>query len=127
MTTAPAAGEAVGESPAARGQATVSGFNVDPAAPYDGPEFEEYCIQERAYLAANRDRSACLVCPLGDLCDAGFKEQVRLVTAGENPSLTDCKIFPDEVLEKDVLVQGLTDVQRTFVLQNVFGETQGEK
>jgi len=52
----------------------ICGFNVDPRAPYDGPEFDEYCISEKAYLPASRDRTPCVTCPLGNLCDAGFKE-----------------------------------------------------
>ena len=102
----------------------VSGFNVDPLAKYDGPEFEEYCISARAYLPASRDRSACLVCPLGLLCDAGFKEQVRLVVAGESPSLTDCKVFPPEALKQEALLEGLADTQRAFVIHHVFNQTE---
>lgn len=98
----------------------ISDFNVDPRARYDGPEFEEYCINEKAYLPATRDRTPCITCPLGNLCDAGFKEQVRLVVRGESPSLTDCKVFPDDALSKDNLLVGLSAEQRTFVLKHVF-------
>ena len=98
----------------------VAGFNVDPLVRYDGPEFEEYCISEKAYLPASRDRTPCLTCPLGSLCDAGFKQQVKRVAAGENASLTECKVFPESKLEKEVLLEGLSDIQRVFVEEHVF-------
>lgn len=98
----------------------VHGFNVDPRARYDGPEFEEYCISEKAYLPASRDRTPCLTCPLGDLCEAGFQEQVRLVSRGENPSLTECKVFPEESLTQENLLTGLSNEQKAFVLHHVF-------
>ncbi|MEI2453514.1 hypothetical protein ABU614_09080 [Lysobacter firmicutimachus] len=98
----------------------VSGFNVDPRRRYDGPEFMEYCISEKAYLPADRDRTPCITCPLGQLCEAGFHEQVRLVTSGQNPSLTECKVFPDEALSRDGLLSGLSSEQRAFVLRHVF-------
>lgn len=100
------------------------GFNLDPRNRYDGPEFDEYCISEGMYLPAGRDRTPCVTCPLGNLCEAGFKEQVHLVTNGENSSLTDCKIFPEDSLSKDGLLEGLTDDQRIFVLHHVFNETK---
>lgn len=105
----------------------VNGFNVDPRSRYDGPEFAEYCIAEKAYLPATRDRTPCITCPLGDLCDAGFKEQVRLITNGENPSLTECKVFPDDALSRDNLLNGLSDQQRAFVLHHVFQEPQEDQ
>jgi hypothetical protein len=98
----------------------VKGFNVDPRLPYDGPQFEEYCIAEKAYLPASRDRTPCISCPLGNLCDAGFQEQVRLISSGENPSLTECKVFPEQALTKDSLLAGLSEDQRAFVLHHVF-------
>lgn len=100
----------------------VHGFNADARFRYDGPEFEEYCISEGKYLQASRDRTPCLTCPLGKLCDAGFQEQVRLVANGENPSLTDCKVFPDEVLSERRLLEGLDPEQKLFVLRHVFHE-----
>jgi hypothetical protein len=106
------------------GYMKVEGFNVDPRLRYDGPEFEEYCIQEKAYLPASRDRTPCITCPLNNLCDAGFKEQVRLITRGENPSLTECKVFPEDALSKQRLLSGLTDKQKAFVILHVFDETQ---
>lgn len=102
----------------------VEGYNTDPRFPYDGPEFDEYCIREKAYLLASRDRTPCITCPLGNLCDAGFKEQVRLVTSGENPSLTDCKIIPEEDLSREKLLEGLSPDQRRFVLHHVYGERE---
>ena len=104
-----------------------AGYNTDPRRRYDGPEFDEYCIREKAYLPASRDRSPCITCPLGDLCDAGFKEQVRLVANGEDPSLTDCKIFPEEDLTRDKLLSGLSPEQRRFVLGHVYGEREEQQ
>ena len=92
---------------------------------YDGPEFDEYCISEKAYLPASRDRTPCTTCPLGNLCEAGFREQVRRVVAGENPSLTECKSFTEVSLAEDALLAGLAPDQRAFVLQNVFNKTGG--
>src|SRR5579883_145839 len=63
-------------------------YNIDPSKPYDGPEFEEYCISEGKYLPASRDRTPCMTCPLFSLCQPGFEEQVRRLQNGENPSLT---------------------------------------
>lgn len=102
----------------------VSSFNVDPRFRYDGPEFDEYCISEKAYLPASRDRAPCVTCPLGELCDAGFKEQVRLVAQGEDPSLTECKVFPEEALSKDKLLAGLSSEQQAFVLHHVFNQSK---
>ena len=93
----------------------------DPSKPYTGPDFDEYCISAGAYLPASRDRTPCTTCPLGDLCQAGFEEQVRKVVAGENPSLTDCKIFPEESLRPENLFSGLTDDQIQFVKRHVPG------
>ena len=105
--------------------ASISGPTTDPLERYDGPDFEEYCIREAAYLPASRDRSACQSCPLGNLCQAGFEEQVRKVLAGENPSLTECKQFSEESLRQENLLQGLTEQQRRFVLLHVYDEPQG--
>ena len=89
------------------------------AALYTGPDFEEYCIREGRYLSARRDRSACLTCPLGDLCEAGFEEQKRRVVTGENPSLTEGCAFNSDSLEPHRLLEGLRDEQRDFVLTHV--------
>jgi hypothetical protein len=107
--------------------AQTAGCNTDPRFPYDGPAFDEYCIREKAYLPAARDRSPCITCPLGNLCDAGFKEQVRLVANGENPSLTDCKIIPEEDLTRDSLLSGLSPEQQHFVLRHVYGEREEQQ
>jgi hypothetical protein len=96
-------------------------YQTDPRKIYDGPEFDEYCIREGGYLPASRDRSECAVCPLGNLCQAGFEEQVRKVTNGENPSLTDCKVFAEEALMPENLVVGLSDDQVRFVKKYVPG------
>lgn len=102
----------------------VNGPKVDPHPRYDGPEFEEYCISEKAYLPASRDRTPCRSCPLGNLCDAGFKEQVRLVANGENPSLTDCKVFDEDAISRDNLLVGLSSEQKAFVIHHVFQPSQ---
>jgi hypothetical protein len=94
-------------------------YNVDARFPYDGPEFEEYCISEGRYLPASRDRTPCMTCPLYNLCQPGFEEQVRLIQCGENPSLTAGCAFPNGTLERDVLLAGLTDEQAEFVLSKI--------
>lgn len=101
------------------------GHNVDPSRRYEGPEFDEYCISEGRYLAASRDRTPCRTCPLGDLCQAGFEEQVKRVAAGENPSLTECKTFASEALTRDALLNGLTEQARRFVEDKVFNPSTG--
>jgi hypothetical protein len=99
----------------------VGPYNVDPASQYNGPEFDEYCISEGKYLPATRDRSACVACPLGDLCQPGFEEQVRRVIAGMHPSLTDgCSITLD-ALSRDALLRGLTPTQQAFVISKIPG------
>jgi hypothetical protein len=99
----------------------VEGYNVDPRAAYDGPEFEEYCISEGKYLPAARDRSPCIPCPLNTLCQPGFEEQVRRIAQGKNPSLTEgCSIPPDR-LTPEQLLEGLTPEQRAFVIAKVPG------
>ncbi len=96
-----------------------SAFNTDPSSPYNGPDFEEYCIREGKYLSAQRDRTPCIACPLSNLCQAGFEEQVMRVVRGENPSLTEgCSIDPRR-LERDQLLSGLTPEQQEFVLSNI--------
>lgn len=102
-------------------------YNVDPTKPYDGPEFEEYCISEGCYLPASRDRTPCVTCPLSNLCLPGFEEQVRRIQAGENPSLTDGCAFDSASLTPDRLFDGLTEEQKTFVLAKVPGFTQKEQ
>jgi hypothetical protein len=94
--------------------------SVDPSERYTGPEFDEYCISEGKYLPASRDRTPCTTCPLGDLCQAGFEEQVRRVVAGENPSLTECKTFAPESLTREALLKGLSDEAARFVQEKVF-------
>lgn len=96
-------------------------YNVDPTQRYDGPEFEEYCISEGAYLPASRDRTPCMSCPLFSLCQPGFEEQVRLLQIGENPSLTASCAFPDGSLESDNLFSGLTQEQIDFVKSKIPG------
>jgi hypothetical protein len=103
----------------------VSGYNVDPSKHYDGPEFDEYCIAEGKYLPASRDRAPCATCALGDLCQAGFEEQVRRVMAGENPSLTECKIFAPESLMSESLLRGLSEEATEFVKEKVFNLAGG--
>lgn len=94
---------------------------ADPSKAYTGPEFDEYCISAGAYLPASRDRTPCITCPLGQLCQVGFEEQIRKVAAGENPSLTDCKVFSEESLRPDNLIAGLTGDQIRFVKKHVPG------
>jgi hypothetical protein len=90
-----------------------------PAGRYDGPDFEEFCIDKGAYLSARRDRTPCGTCPLGELCDAGFAEQIRRVEAGENPSLTEGREFDDEALAPPQLLAGLSPDQSEFVLGKI--------
>jgi len=94
-------------------------YNVDPTKLYDGPEFEEYCISEGRYLPASRDRTPCMTCPLFNLCQPGFEEQVRRIQQGENPSLTSACSFPEGSLSRDNLFDGLTQEQIDFVLEKV--------
>lgn len=93
--------------------------NLSPTVRYEGPDFEEYCISEGRYLPASRDRTPCLTCPLFNLCQAGFEEQVRRLQQGENPSLTAGCAFPDGVLSRDNLLANLTDKQAAFVLSKI--------
>jgi hypothetical protein len=94
-------------------------FNTDPTLRYEGPEFEEYCISEGRYLPASRDRTPCMTCPLFNLCQPGFEEQVRRVQQGENPSLTAGCAFPEGTLARENLFDGLTEEQVEFVLSKV--------
>jgi len=90
-------------------------YNVDPRLPYDGPEFDEFCISEKGYLKASRDRTSCLTCALSKLCQAGFEKQVSLVLEGKDPSLTkDCELA-DGDLTAERLFTGLSDDQIEFV------------
>lgn len=102
-------------------------YNTSPAKPYDGPDFEEYCISEGRYLPATRDRTPCISCPLSNLCLPGFEEQVRRIQAGENPSLTDGCAFEPDTLTPARLLDGLTDEQKAFVLAKVPGFTDKEE
>ena len=83
------------------------------------PHFDEYCIKENAYLPSTRDRAPCYVCPLEDLCEAGFQEQTRRVLAGENPSLTEDRDFAPADLEPARLLSGLSTEAVEFVKQHV--------
>jgi len=94
-------------------------FNVLPTARYEGPEFEEYCISEAKYLPASRDRTPCISCPLSNLCQPGFEEQVRRIQRGENPSLTEGCAFDPEALKPQTLLSGLSQEQRTFVISKI--------
>jgi hypothetical protein len=99
-------------------------FNVDPLQPYDGPDFEEFCIAEGKYLSARRDRSPCIRCTLSSLCQAGFEEQVRRVSNGHDPSLTkDCTLSADD-LTPERLFDGLSPKQIDFVRQHIPGLTK---
>jgi hypothetical protein len=97
----------------------MEGGHYPPDAPYDGPDFDEYCIAEGRYLSARRNRIACATCPLRNLCEAGFDEQVRRVAAGENPSLTEGCAFEADELSAGKLLDGLTDEQIQFVKSNI--------
>lgn len=94
-------------------------FKVQANEKYEGPNFDEYCIAEQAYLPANRDRSPCLTCPLEDLCQAGFEEQVRLVVAGEDPSLTKSCALTAAQLTPQRLFENLREEQIAFVKVHV--------
>ncbi len=94
-------------------------YNVDANLRYEGPEFEEYCISEGKYLPATRDRTPCLTCPLFNLCQPGFEEQVRRIQQGENASLTQGCAFPDGALNRDSLLSTLSDEQANFVLSKI--------
>ena len=94
-------------------------YKIQPTERYDGPAFDEYCISEGKYLPANRDRTACITCPLSNLCQAGFEEQVRRLQRGENPSLTDGCAFTTDELSGERLLKGLTTEQIEFVRRNV--------
>ena len=94
-------------------------LNVLPTKRYEGPDFEEYCISEGKYLPASRDRTPCTSCPLFNLCQPGFDEQVRKVQTGENPSLTDGCSFSERALTREALLAGLTPEQAEFVLQKI--------
>ena len=94
-------------------------YIVDPNQIYDGPSFEEYCISEAKYLPANRDRTPCTTCPLFDLCQPGFEEQVRRIQQGENPSLTASCAFDGDVLSPLNLLKGLSQVQKDFVISKI--------
>ncbi|MFG3422084.1 hypothetical protein [Micromonospora sp. NPDC048063] len=86
---------------------------------YSGPEFQEYCISESAYLSSHRDRSPCRSCALQNLCEAGFEEQKRRALLGINPSLTDDAHFSMEQLTPVKLFEKLTDKQREFVIEKI--------
>ena len=94
-------------------------MNTHPNERYVGPEFEEYCISEAKYLPASRDRTSCATCPLNNLCQAGFEEQIRRLQAGENPSLTEGCAFDPNALTPRQLLRDLTDEQKRFVISKL--------
>jgi len=98
---------------------TETAYKVKASERYDGPDFEEYCISEGRYLPAIRDRSPCIPCPLYNLCQVGFEEQVRRISSGENPSLTESCAFTDATLSPENLLEGLTREQIEFVMQKI--------
>ena len=93
--------------------------SVDPAQRYDGPDFEEFCIAEKRYLSAQRDRTPCLSCELSNLCQAGFDEQVQRVLAGKNPSLTDDCTLAAGDLTAERLFDGLNEPQIAFLKRHI--------
>ena len=96
-------------------------YNGDPHERYEGPDFDEFCIAEKGYLSAQRDRTSCISCALSNLCQAGFAEQVRRVAAGQNPSLTkDCE-FAAADLTSERLFDGLLETQITFLKRHIPG------
>lgn len=95
-------------------------YNTNPLRPYDGPEFEEFCISKGKYLSSNRNRFSCSVCPLANLCTAGFEEQVRRVKNGEDPSLTGEHSTMQTELSKENLLRDLTDEQISFIKKHIF-------
>lgn len=99
----------------------MSDFNLRQDELYNGPDFEEYCISEGRYLPARRDRTPCTPCPLSNLCQAGFEEQVRRVIAGQDPSLTSVCSIPPTALVPENLLSGLTTEQAQFVLEKIPG------
>lgn len=94
-------------------------FSYPASSRYAGPEFEEYCISEQKYLPATRDRTPCLSCPLSNLCQAGFDEQVRRLQKGENPSLTEGCAFDPKALTPQALLESLTHEQKAFVISKI--------
>ena len=96
-------------------------FNVDQKFHYDGPDFDEFCIAEKAYLRASRDRSPCVRCPLSKLCQAGFEKQVSLAVEGKDPSLTkNCELTVGD-LTAERLLSGLNDEETAFVKSHIPG------
>ena len=57
--------------------------------------------------------------PLCNLCQAGFDEQVKRVSRGENPSITEGTTFSEEELTKEHLLRGLTPEQVEFVQNKI--------
>ncbi|MGY3695028.1 hypothetical protein ACVIGA_005108 [Bradyrhizobium sp. USDA 3240] len=94
-------------------------YNVDPNLLYDGPDFDEFCIAEKGYLKASRDRSPCIKCALSKLCQAGFEKQVSFTIEGKDPSLTkDCELTSAD-LTAERLLAGLNDEQTAFVKTHI--------
>lgn len=90
-------------------------YNVDPRFPYDGPDFDEFCISEKGYLKASRNRISCLSCALSKLCQAGFEKQVSLVNEGLDPSLTKNCEYNSSDLTAERLLSGLSADEIEFV------------
>ena len=97
----------------------MSSFRTKPGELYDGPDFLEFCISEGQFLPASRDRTPCQTCPLSNLCQAGFEEQVRRVVDGKEPSLTANCAFTEEELKAENVLNGLTDSQVEFLKSKV--------
>jgi hypothetical protein len=71
-----------------------------------------------------RDRTSCTACPLGELCQAGFEEQILRFHAGENPSLTDGQpLVENPTLAINELADLLSPQQFQFLL-SLTGEKQ---
>lgn len=94
-------------------------YKTRPDEIYNGPTFEEYCISEKKYLPANRDRTPCITCPLSNLCIAGFEEQVRRIQEGLNASLTDDKDYNEVSLSSENLFNGLSEIQIDFLKKHI--------
>lgn len=94
-------------------------YTTDPKQRYDGPDFEEYCIDRAGYLPATRDRTPCVGCALQNLCQAGFDEQVRRVIHGQDPSLTNGVEFAASALTMERLLVGLSPEAAEFVTAKV--------
>ena len=97
----------------------MTAYTNDPTQRYEGPDFEEYCIDKSGYFPATRDRTPCIGCALQNLCQAGFDEQVQRASRGENPSLTDGVTFSPAELTMDRLLAGLSPEAVEFVTAKI--------